>query len=213
VAGVQTKVRIISGVTSLPPLAAGILDFWFVPLPGETALDTPSKVTRRVWFTKDDAFDRAIRDRFGSALAAGLAGAYGEWCTSAHGSLARVVLLDQFTRNAFRGTPAAFTGDARALATAEEAIERGFDRTLDAHERWFLYMPFQHSESLVVQERSVALFDALARETGLTDPLPYPQRHHDVIRRFGRFPHRNGILGRASSTEELAFLREAGSRF
>jgi uncharacterized protein (DUF924 family) len=190
-------------VTALAPLAVEILDFWFVP----------KDVTRREWFTKDDAFDDAIRARFGTALAAGLAGAFGEWCTTAHGSLARVLLLDQFTRNAFRGTPDAFAGDARALATAMDAIDRGFDRALDARERWFLYMPFQHSESLADQDRGVALFDALAQETGLTDPLPYPQRHRDVIGRFGRFPHRNDILGRASTAEELAFLREPGSRF
>ena len=185
------------------PLAVEILDFWFVP----------RGVTRREWFTKDDAFDQAVRTRFGAALAAGVAGAFGEWCTTPHGSLARALLLDQFTRNAFRGTPDAFAGDARALATAEDAIDRGFDRSLDARERWFLYMPFQHSESLADQDRGVALFDALAQQTGLTDPLPYPQRHRDVIERFGRFPHRNDILGRASTAEELAFLREPGSRF
>jgi uncharacterized protein (DUF924 family) len=190
-------------VTALAPLAVEILDFWFVP----------RGVTRREWFTQDAAFDAAIRTRFGAALAAALAGAFGEWCAAPRGSLARVVLLDQFTRNAFRGTPDAFAGDARALATAQDAIDRGFDRALDARERWFLYMPFQHSESLADQDRGVALFDALARETGLTDPLPYPQRHRDVIARFGRFPHRNAILGRASTAEELAFLREPGSRF
>jgi uncharacterized protein (DUF924 family) len=188
--------------------AEAILDFWF-GAPGTAEHGS----ARTAWFAKDDAFDAEIRTRFGALIEQALRGELEPWGASARPALAHVLLLDQFTRNAFRGTPAAFTGDARALATAEEAIERGFDRTLDAHERWFLYMPFQHSESLVVQERSVALFDALARETGLTDPLPYPQRHHDVIRRFGRFPHRNGILGRASSAEELAFLREAGSRF
>ena len=197
------------GVTALPPQAAAILDFWFVPRPGEVA----ENGSRKVWFTRNDAFDADIRARFGDTLAAAVAGAYGEWCTSPHGSLARVILLDQFTRNAYRGTPRAFDGDARALATAEDAIEHRFDAALGAHERWFLYMPFQHSESLAVQERSVDLFDALARETGLTDPLPYPQRHRDIIRRFGRFPHRNEILGRASTAEEIAFLRERGSRF
>jgi uncharacterized protein (DUF924 family) len=122
------------------------------------------------------------------------------------------VLLDQLTRNAFRGTPDAFAGDPAALATADHAIERGFDRTLDPYERWFLYMPFEHSESLPMQERSVALFTALADETGVDSPLPWAERHRDVIRRFGRFPHRNDILGRPSTSDEHAFLEQPGSR-
>lgn len=232
--GTRAKGRMIIGLM-LAPLAWEILDFWFVPRPGaggaDEMADPPdaprqsdagagytatrpwASVTRDVWFRKDDAFDAAIRQRFGSAIAAGTAGAFGEWCTTPRGSLARVVLLDQFTRNAFRGTPDAFVGDAGALATAEDAIERGFDRELEARERWFLYMPLQHSEALPVQERSVALYAALAAESGLADFLPYPERHRDIIRRFGRFPHRNEILGRASTPEEIAFLLQAGSRF
>ena len=209
-------------VAPLAPLAADILDFWFVPREGEAAADGAqaiasahgrARVERGVWFRKDDAFDREIRERFDAALAAGISGAFGEWCTMPEGSLARVVLLDQFTRNAFRGTPAAYAGDPGALATAEDAIERGFDDRLEAHERWFLYMPFQHSESLALQERAVELFAALAAQTGLTGPLRYAERHRDIVRRFGRFPHRNEILGRASTAEELAFLAQPGSRF
>jgi uncharacterized protein (DUF924 family) len=127
--------------------------------------------------------------------------------------LARVLLLDQFTRNAFRDTADAFAGDSRALATAERAIEREFDRLLDPYERWFLYMPFEHSEELDLQEGGVTLFTVLAAETGVDAPLPWAKRHRDVIRRFGRFPHRNEILGRASTPEELAFLAQPGSRF
>jgi uncharacterized protein (DUF924 family) len=189
---------------SLAPLAADILAFWFPP---------GTKGERDVWFRKDDAFDREIRERFGAALAASLAGAFGEWCTTAHGSLARVILLDQFTRNAFRGTPDAFAGDARALATAQSAIERGFDGALDPYERWFLYMPFEHSEDLAMQDRAVELFAALAAQTGVDAPLPWAEKHRDVIRRFGRFPHRNEILGRTSTQEELAFLTQPGSSF
>jgi uncharacterized protein (DUF924 family) len=200
----------------LAPLAREILDFWFVPQPGETTGRSGTRgeiVTREVWFRKDDAFDATIRAAFALPLAAGLAGAYGEWCDEPRGCLARVVLLDQFTRNAFRGTPQAFAGDLRALATAKDAVERGDDRALAAAERWFLYMPFEHSESLADQDRAVELFEALAAKTGLRDPLPWVIRHRDVIRRFGRFPHRNEILGRASTPEEVAFLEQPGSRF
>ena len=202
----------------LDPLANGILDFWFVPRPGErNAVEGSSApgglVTRDAWFRKDDAFDEAIRERFGVVLAAGIAGAFGDWCNEPRGCLARVVLLDQFTRNAFRGTPDAFAGDPGALASAEDAIERRFDRALAPHERWFLYMPFEHSEALAQQDRAVALFEELAAQTGLDEPLPWARRHRDVIRRFGRFPHRNDILGRVSTPEEVAFLKEPGSRF
>jgi uncharacterized protein (DUF924 family) len=190
------------------PLAASILAFWFGPQ------DAPSGNTSRdVWFRKDAAFDAEIHARFGDATAIALAGGYGEWCATAEGALARVLLLDQFTRNIHRDTPAAFAGDARALATAQYAIDRGFDRALDAYGRWFLYLPFEHSEDRGMQERSLALFGALARETGVAAPLEWAQKHADVIARFGRYPHRNAILGRVSTPEELAFLAEPGSRF
>ena len=189
---------------SLPPLASEILAFWFGATPHEP---------RDAWFRKDAAFDREVRERFGAALAAGVAGAFGEWCTSAAGSLARVVLLDQLTRNAFRGTAEQFAGDPGALATAIDAVDRGYDRTLDAHERSFLYMPFEHSERLDMQDRAVALFAALAAETGVDAPLPWAEKHRDIIRRFGRFPHRNAVLGRESTPAERQFLDEPGSRF
>jgi uncharacterized protein (DUF924 family) len=188
----------------LAPLAADILTFWFGATP---------HAERDCWFRKDAAFDREIRTRFHDALAAGLAGAFGEWCTTPHGALARVVLLDQFTRNAFRGTPQSFAGDARALATAMLALEREFEPSLDAYERWFLYMPFVHSEDLAMQDRAIACFTKLAEEAGVAEPLDWADRHRDVIRRFGRFPHRNEILGRISTAEESAFLDEPGSRF
>jgi uncharacterized protein (DUF924 family) len=188
----------------LDPLAGEILAFWFGEKPHQS---------RDAWFRKDDAFDREIRERFAAALAAGIAGAFGEWCTSAAGSLARVVLLDQLPRNAFRGTREQFAGDPGALATAIDAIDRGFDRALDAHERSFLYMPFEHSERLDMQDRSVALFTALAADTGVAAHLVWAEKHRDIVRRFGRFPHRNAVLGRASTAEELAFLEQPGSRF
>jgi uncharacterized protein (DUF924 family) len=190
------------------PLAASILTFWFGPQDARS-----DRTARDVWFRKDVAFDAEIRARFGDATAVALAGGYGEWCATAEGALARVLLLDQFTRNIHRETPAAFAGDARALATAQYAIDRGFDRALDRFGRWFLYLPFEHAEDRGMQERSLALFGALARETGLAAPLEWAQKHAEVIARFGRYPHRNVILGRVSTPEELAFLDQPGSRF
>jgi uncharacterized protein (DUF924 family) len=194
--------------SALDPLAASILTFWYGPQRA-----APDRTERDVWFRKDAAFDAEIRARFGSAVDIALAGGYGAWCATAEGALARVLLLDQFTRNVHRDTPAAFAGDARALATAQDAVARGLDRALDPHGRWFLYMPFEHAEDRVAQLRSLALFGALATETGLARPLEWAHKHADIIARFGRYPHRNAILGRTSTPEELAFLAGPGSRF
>ena len=184
-----------------------VLDFWF----GAPA--TPGHGEERAqWFRKDPAFDEAIRTRFGPAIESALAGGFAEW-TDARGVLARVLLLDQFTRNAYRDTPRAFTGDALALELARAAVERAQDRDLLPVERWFLYMPLQHAEDAVAQETSVELFTRLGDETGLAGPLKWARRHAEVVRRFGRIPHRNAILGRASTPEEIAFLAEPGSGF
>ena len=188
--------------------ANDVLDFWY-GAPGSPERGT----ARSAWFRKDPAFDDAIRVRFGEVVAIALAGGYGEWCATAHGALARVIVLDQFTRNIFRDTARAFAGDARALATAEDAVDRGLDRELAVYERWFLYMPFEHAESVDAQHRSLALFGALSREMGDDDSLVWARKHAEIIFRFGRYPHRNAILGRASTEEEEAFLREPGSRF
>ena len=168
---------------------------------------------RAEWFRKDERFDEEIRRRFAGVVAIALAGGLGEWCTTAEGSLARILVLDQFTRNIFRGTPRAFAGDERALATAEDAVARGVDRQLQPLERWFVYMPFEHAESVTAQHRSLELFGALAREMGDDDPLVWARKHAEVIFRFGRYPHRNAILGRASTPEEEAYLREPGAGF
>jgi len=197
---------------ALDPIASAVLDFWFGPAGSSTR-----GAARDVWFRKDAAFDAEIRTRFNEATDIALAGGYGEWCVGAEGSLARVLLLDQFTRNIHRDKPTSFAGDARALATAQDAIARGLDRALDPelgpYGRWFLYMPFEHAEDRRAQERSLQLFGALAQETGLAEPLEWARKHADVIARFGRYPHRNAILGRASTPEELAFLAQPGSRF
>ena len=192
----------------LDPLADAILDFWFGPR------HSPVRNTARdVWFRKDAAFDAEIRIRFGDATAIALAGGYGEWCAAPEGALARVLLLDQFTRNIHRDTPVSFAGDARALATAQDTVDRGLDHALDPHGRWFLYLPFEHAEDHAAQQRSLALFGALAEETGLAAPLEWAKKHAEVVARFGRYPHRNSILGRTSTPEELAFLDQPGSRF
>ena len=184
-----------------------ILDFWF-GRPGSVGYGEE----RDTWFRKDDAFDASVRTRFGGAIETALAGGFADW-TGPRGALARVLLLDQFTRNAYRDTSRAFAGDTLALAVAEQAVARGDDNTLMPVERWFLYLPFAHAESLIAQERSVELFTRLSAETGLADALQWAQRHAAVIRRFGRFPHRNAIVGRISTPEEIAFLAAPGSRF
>jgi uncharacterized protein (DUF924 family) len=185
-------------------LREAILEFWFGP---------PPLAARDAWFRKDPAFDAEIRDRFGAAVDAALAGDPGTGTGTPRGALAAVVLLDQFTRNIHRDTPRAFAGDALALAIADAAIAKGFDRALDPFERWFLYLPFEHAEDMALQERSLALFAALARDSGLAAPLEWAEKHAAVIRRFGRYPHRNAILGRATTPDEAAFLAEPGSRF
>lgn len=184
--------------------ASDVLLFWFGELPHES---------RAVWFRKDAAFDAAIGERFGVTVAAALEGAFSDWSLSARGALARVILLDQFTRNIYRDTPRAFAGDALALGIATAIVGKGDDRALDRYERQFVYLPFEHSEAAAAQDRSVELFDALARETGDDSLLPWARRHAEIIRRFGRFPHRNAILERVSTPEETAFLEEPGSRF
>jgi uncharacterized protein (DUF924 family) len=199
-----TRPAVRDGWHYISPMQHDILDFWFGP---------PPHAERDVWFRKDAAFDATIRERFGADIEAALAGGLREWTASAHGALARVIVLDQFTRNAFRDLPRAFAGDADALATSRDAIAAGFDRSLDPYERWFLYMPFQHCEDRAIQQRSVELFEQLATETGLAGPLEWARRHAAVIARFGRFPHRNAILGRESMAAEAAFLAGPGSRF
>lgn len=185
-----------------------VLHFWF-GAPGSPEHGT----TRAAWFTKDPRFDDEIRRRFGTTVASALAGGLVEWCDDARGTLACVIVLDQFTRNIFRDTPRAFAGDDRALALAQDAVARGLDRELDGHERSFLYLPFEHAESEAMQQRSLELFTALARDTGDAEPLEWARKHAEIIARFGRYPHRNEILGRTSTPEEIAFLAQPGSRF
>jgi uncharacterized protein (DUF924 family) len=188
-----------------------VLDFWFLP-PSNEGYGKP----RDEWFRKDARFDTAIAERFGAVIAQALAGGLREWDREgAHGSLARILVLDQFTRNAFRGTPASFAGDPLALAAALELEASKADRTLTPMQRWFATMPFEHAEDAGMQEKSVTLFAELARENkaDFAGALDFAHRHRGVIARFGRFPHRNAILGRASTPDELVFLSQPGSGF
>jgi uncharacterized protein (DUF924 family) len=187
-----------------------VLDFWF-GAPG-SATDGQQ---RREWFIKNAAFDDQIRQRFGAVIDQAIAGGLREWdAEGPQGVLARILVLDQFTRNAFRNTPRAFAGDALALSAARELVDSGAHKALEPWQRSFAYMPFEHAEDAFMQERAVELFSVLAAEhPGFEESLDYAHRHRGVIARFGRFPHRNEILGRASTPEEVEFLRQPGSRF
>jgi len=187
-----------------------VLDFWF-GAPGSLDAGKP----RREWFVKQDAFDALVRARFGATIEQALAGGLREWDDEGpQGALARILVLDQLTRNAHRDTPTAFAGDALALAAARRLVDSGADRQLPPLQRAFVYMPFEHAEDAYMQERAVELFGVLAAEQpGFDEMLDYAHRHRGVIARFGRFPHRNAILGRASTPEETEFLRQPGSRF
>lgn len=191
------------------PATRAVIDFWFLP-PGQ-----PGHGRQRYeWFRKNEAFDAEIRERFGADVEAALYGITGD--DTDRSELARILLLDQFTRNIFRGTPRAFAGDAQALQIAARLVATGRDRNLSPWQRWFAYMPFEHSESLPDQERSVTLFAGLRHEMqheAFEGAYDYALKHREVIARFGRFPHRNAILGRESTAEEIEFLAQPGSSF
>ena len=184
-----------------------LLDVWF----GERA--------RRCWFTVDRAFDEELRRDFAPWVEAALAGELSGWEATPEGSLALILLLDQLPRNLFRASRRAYQGDPAARRIADQSVARGFDRHVPPDRRLFFYLPFQHSEVLADQDCSVKLFTRWAsehpedRRAHADDEMTYVIRHHEIIRRFGRFPHRNAILGRASTPDEIAFLREPGSSF
>ena len=179
------------------PTAADVLRFWF------------DEATPQQWFAKDAAFDAAIRTRFAALHAQAAQGELWHWRGDAQGRLAEILVLDQFSRNLHRDTPAAFAQDGMALVLAQEALAQGLDAQLEPAQRAFLYMPYMHSESPRVQEESVRLFTAL----GNPGSLHFAHAHRDIIARFGRYPHRNAALGRASTADELAFLQQPGSSF
>lgn len=185
-----------------------VLEFWF-GAPGSPELGR----NRRQWFAKSDAVDGMIRERFLATHEAAAAGRLDGWAERPLAALALVVALDQFPRNMFRGTARAFATDSKALAVARGIVSRGFDAAYMPVQCWFAYLPFEHAEDLAAQTESLALFDALRNDPGSAGTLGYAMRHYAIVERFGRFPHRNAILGRASTPEELAFLATPGSSF
>ena len=192
--------------------ALDVLDFWFGP-----SDDPAHGQPRTAWFVKDPAFDAEINRRFGPLIEQALVGGIDDWLTQpldALPALARLIVLDQFTRNVFRGTARAFAGDAAALQTARALVATGADRSLSSVQRLFVYLPFEHAEDVSHQRTAVQLMQQLAQdEPARADLVEWAQRHHDVVARFGRFPHRNAALGRASTPEEAAFLLTPGSGF
>ena len=188
--------------------AGEVLEFWF-GVPGQEEYGK----ARRQWFVKDPDFDAEIERRFGALVAAALRGGLDHWQASPQQELARIIVLDQFTRNIYRGTAAMFAGDALALAAAVAMVDGARDQELLPVQRAFCYLPFEHSESLADQDRAVALFESLRDDPNAGGMLEWALRHREVIQRFGRFPHRNELLGRVSSAAEIEFLTQPGSSF
>jgi len=195
--------------SSSPALAraGAVLEFWF------------QERCRKLWFKCEEAFDAEIRERFADLVGPAAAGRLGLWESTTHGTLGLVILLDQFPRNLYRGLPQAFAADAEARRVAARALDRGFDRQTAWARRFFFYMPFEHSENAADQDRSVELFGAWVEASPpesraeAEEQFEYVRRHQEIIARFGRFPHRNLVLGRASAPAEIAFLQEPRSSF
>lgn len=201
--------------TSSPPpnRADAILTFWF----GEPT-DPNYGSYRQAWFTKSADFDAQIGQHFLADYEKAAAGDYVSWQDSPRHAVALLLLLDQFPRNLFRGSPRSFATDAQALAVAQKLVNAGADRALMPAYRFFIYVPFEHSEAIAHQDRCIELMKNLVEtapdlDDGLKGGLDYAIRHREVIERFGRFPHRNEILGRQSTPAEIAFLQQPGSRF
>ncbi len=185
-----------------------VLDFWF-GAPGSSERGH----SRAMWFKKDAAFDAALRLRFGALHAQAGAGQLTAWEREPASQLALIIVLDQFSRNLYRGAPASFACDAAALRLAKNLVARGADAALLPVMRSFVYLPYEHSEALADQDESVRLFELLEAEPATKGLAEWAHKHRDIVRRFGRFPHRNAILGRASTAEEIVFLQQPGSSF
>ena len=174
-----------------------ILDFWFAP------------ENQQNWFSKSDAFDQTLEKRFKSTLLSAQKSELWNWRSSAEGRLAEIIVLDQFSRNLYRESPLAFAQDALALALAQEAVSQGLDQQLRPDQRSFLYMPFMHSESPLIHQYALKLFEDLGNPMN----LDFEKKHKVIIDRFGRYPHRNAVLGRVSTAEEAEFLTQPDSSF
>ncbi len=197
--------------------ADDVLEFWFSALTAEGAVE-PDVSAR--WWKKDPDFDELIRKRFGETHQQAASGTLDEWATTPRGRVALVILLDQFSRNLFRGDARTFAQDPKALALALEGIERGEHERIAPMEAYFLLMPLMHSEDRDAQNRVGGLFESLAASTEAEGPKKlllggahYAKLHRDIVVRFGRFPHRNAVLGRESTPEEVEFLKQPGSSF
>lgn len=177
--------------------AQEVLHFWFV------------ECEPKHWFQKDEGFDREIERRFSEVHQRACACELAHWRERGEGRFAEVLILDQFSRNLYRDRPEAFAQDPLALALAQEAVAAGVDQRLEPTQRAFLYMPYMHSESLMIHDQAVRLFD----QPGLENNLKFEHRHREIIERFGRYPHRNQVLARESTEEERAFLKQPGSSF
>ena len=174
-----------------------ILKYWF------------EEIDRSHWWSKNDAFDQRIRERFAGIHAKAIRCELFDWRKDAEGRLAEIIVLDQFSRNMFRDSPLSFANDSLALALSQEAISVGANQKLSPIQRSFLYMPFMHSESLIIHEIAMDLY----KNNGIQSNLDFEIKHQDIIKRFGRYPHRNRILGRASTKVEIEFLKQPGSGF
>ena len=185
-----------------------VLDFWF-GAPGSPGHGR----SRSAWFKKSDAFDQEVRARFLPLHELAAGGRLAAWDEGPRSLLALIIVLDQFPRNIYRNDARSFATDAQALAAAQRMVARGWDMKLLPIERQFAYLPFEHAEDLAMQQRALELFRRLSEDPALADVPEWTRKHHDVIARFGRFPHRNAILGRASTPEEIEFLMQPGSSF
>jgi uncharacterized protein (DUF924 family) len=174
-----------------------ILKYWF------------EEIDHSLWWSKNDAFDQRIRERFAGIHAKAIRCELFDWRKDAEGRLAEIIVLDQFSRNMFRDSPLSFANDSLALALSQEAISVGANQKLSPIQRSFLYMPFMHSESLIIHEIAMDLY----KKNGIQSDLDFEIKHQDVVKRFGRYPHRNRILGRASTKFEIEFLNQPGSGF
>lgn len=192
----------------IPTEAREILEFWFGPVS-----DPEFGQPKPAWFVKRPAFDQKIRDRFLSLHQRAIAGDLDSWQHEPESCLALLIILDQFSRNLFRNSPQAFRADPQALAIAKQAIQQKFDQSLHPIQRWFIYLPLEHSENWRDQQQSLDLWESLRFHDPSARSIQYAVQHADVIQRFGRFPHRNSILNRPSTEAELTFLQQPGSSF